>query len=386
VYVDGEHERTYAGWTTSSGKLEVGAYDHRTLETQIFTLKGDWDADDHNSCTLLTLADGRLMVFYARHNQAGLHCRIARRPEDISAWEDEVEVANTPRSTYCHPVFLRDEGRFYAFWRGENWKPVFSTSTDGRAWAAPQLLVQETGREAANVRPYIKIVADGVSTIHFAFTDGHPRNEPENSIHYFRYENGGYFGADGTQIGTANSLPVSQTRNNVVYDGKATGIRAWIWDIALDADGQPVIAYTRLPARTDHRYCCARWDGRNWVHREITAAGRWFPQTPMWRREREPHYSGGMTFKHADPSIVYVSRQIDGVFEIEKWMTADQGLTWTHAAVTSGSVHANVRPVVPRGYGKESDLVLWMRGPYTHYTDFATEIRMLANPGGGRPL
>jgi hypothetical protein len=378
VYVERQHERTYAGWITARGSLEVGACDHRTGEVQRHALSGACLPDDHDSCSLLARDDGRLMAFYARHNQTGLHCRTTTWPEDITAWDEEVTVANTPRTTYSHPVFLRDEGRFYAFWRGEEWKPVFATSGDGITWTPPRMLVRERGREGGNIRPYIKIVADGRSAIHFAVTNGHPRNEPKNSVHYFRYERGGFFRADGTQIGNPQSLPLSLGDCDVVHDGKGTGIRAWIWDIALDAQGRPWIAYTRLPTTSDHRYCWARWDGRHWSGGEITPAGRWFPQTPLWRREREPHYSGGIAFKHADPSILYVSRRIRGVFEIEKWIATDAGRTWTSTPITRDSVHDNVRPVVPRGYAKESDLVLWMHGRYVHYTDFRTGIRVLA--------
>ena len=380
VYVSREHRRTYAGWMTSRGNLHIGAFDHHTHVLQRFTLKSDGEADDHNTCSLLPLTDGRLMAFYARHNGAGVHCRTTMRPEDITQWEAEVVVTNAPRSTYSHPVYLRDEGLFFVFWRGEDWKPVFATSVDGRTWTPPRMLMQQAGREAAYVRPYVKIVADGRSTIHFALTNGHPRNEPANSIHYFRYARGGSFRADGAQIGTVDRLPVSLGESDLVYDARATQVRAWLWDVAPDGHGHPAIAYTRLPAETDHRYCCARWDGTSWVDREITPGGKWFPQTPLWRREREPHYSGGMAFSHANPSVLYVSRPIRGVFEIEKWTTGDEGRHWTSTAITRDSVDANVRPVVPRGYAGEGDHLLWMRGRYVHYTNYRTGIRMLRGP------
>jgi BNR repeat-containing family member len=384
VYVHRQHERTYAGWITREGVLETGAHDHRTGESQRFALKAAGEADDHSSCALLVRDDGRLMAFYARHNQTGLHCRTTARPEDISEWDDEVTVASTPRTTYCHPIWLRDEGRFYAFWRGEEWKPMFATSDDGVSWSPPRMLVREKGREAADVRPYIKIVADRNAAIHFAVTNGHPRDEPTNSVHHFRYERGGFFRADGTRIGDLGGPPVSLRDCDVAYDGKAALVRAWVWDIALDARGYPSIAYTRLPSTTDHRYCCARWDGSNWIDGEITPGGRWFPQTPWFRREREPHYSGGMAFKHADPSIVYVSRPIGGVFEIEKWTNSGDTSTWTPTAITRDSAHDNVRPVAAAGYAGAGDLVLWMRGRYVHYTNFRTEIRMAAEFAASR--
>ena len=87
-----------------------------------------------------------------------------------------------------------------------------------------------------------------------------------------------------------------------------------------------------------------------------------------------------MAFAHAKPSVVYVSRPIRGVFEIEKWTAGDRGLTWTSTALTRDSVDANVRPVVPRGYAGDADHLLWMRGRYIHYTNYHTELRMLGGP------
>ena len=50
VYIEGKFKKTYTGWVTRGGKLQVGAYDHRTGKTEIITLKEKWGADDHNTC------------------------------------------------------------------------------------------------------------------------------------------------------------------------------------------------------------------------------------------------------------------------------------------------------------------------------------------------
>jgi hypothetical protein len=377
VYVEGKHKRTYAGWMTREGNLQVGAYDHETSNIEYYTLKEDCDVDDHNSNSFLVLPDKRLMACYTRHNKAGLFYRTTSKPEDISVWENEVTVANTPRTTYSQPVHLSDEGRFYIFWRGPSWKPTFAWSTDAKNWSHPKILIQEKGREDEDVRPYIKVVSDSKTTIHFAFTDGHPLNEPLNSIYYLRYKKEAFYKADGTKVGDMDSLPIPHRVSDIVYDGRATKIRAWIWDMALDKDGLPVIVYTRLPKETDHRYHYARWTGNTWLDTEITPAGQWFPQTPILRREREPHYSGGITLDHSNPSVIYLSRQINGVFELVKWTTSDGGRTWSNKAITKNSNHPNVRPIVPRGYIGRQDHVLWMYGDYVHYTKFKTSIRML---------
>ena len=377
IYVQGQLERTYAQWITRKGQLQVGAFNHDNGQIEVFTLKENWDIDDHNVGAFLLLGDKRIMVFYARHNKQGIFCRTSSNPEDISLWEEEITISNSDRITYAHPVYLHDEQTFYLFWRGPSWKPTYSTSKDGKTWEKEAVLLQDIAKEASDVRPYTKITSDGKSTIHFAFTDGHPRVEPQNSVYYMKYMNGKFYKADGTIIGSINSLPIRHTKSDRVYDGKSLNVRAWVWDIALDKRGNPVIAYTRLPKETDHRYHHVHWTGSSWADTELTKGGKWFPQTPGGVEEREQHYSGGISLSHSNPFLVYLSRSINGVFEIEKWMSKDHGVTWQTQPITMNSTHSNVRPVVPRGYDGNNDLVLWMNGDYVHYTAYSTGIRLL---------
>jgi len=376
VYIKGQRERTYAQWMTRDGRLQVGAYDHRSRQVEIHTLKENWDADDHNVGSFLVLPDKRLMVFYARHNKRGLYCRTAAAPESIDRWGPEVTVSDTDRITYNHPVYLSAEKTFYVFWRGPSWKPTFATSKDGKAWSRPRVLVESRGRESSSIRPYLKVATDGKSTIHFTFTDGHPRNEPQNSVYYVRYRQGRFYKADGSAVAEMAGVPFEHRACDVVYDATKTDIRAWVCDVAFDERGRPVIVYTRLPKETDHRYHHAHWDGKTWRDRELAAGGKWFPQTPVGVREPEPHYSGGMALDHADPWVVYLSRPVEGVFEIERFNSSDQGKTWKTTPITSKSKQPNVRPVVPRGSPAAQAHVLWMSGPYQHYTRFATRILM----------
>lgn len=377
IYVKGDKERTYAQWMTKNGQLQVGAYDHSNGKVETYTLKENWDIDDHNVGAFLLLPDKRIMVFYARHNKQGIFCKTSSHPEDITSWGEEITISHSNRITYAHPVYLNKEQTYYVFWRGPSWKPTFATSTDGITWREEKILLQDTAKASEGVRPYTKITSDGRSSIHFVFTDGHPNVETQNSVYYMKYEKGQFFKADGSLKGNIESLPIQLTGSDVVYDGKMTNIRAWIWDIALDKQGYPVIAYTLLPKPTDHRYMYARWNGEKWMSTELTPGGKWFPQTPDGVEEREQQYSGGIAIHPTNPSIAYLSREIDGIFKIEKWNTPNKGKTWYSNVITKESEHLNVRPIVPRGYDGNEDYVLWMYGEYKHYKNYNTGIKLL---------
>ncbi|MNG12628.1 hypothetical protein D3C84_962520 [compost metagenome] len=108
----------------------------------------------------------------------------------------------------------------------------------------------------------------------------------------------------------------------------------------------------------------------------MTVSGSWFPQTEQDAVEREPFYSGGLILDHANPANVYLSRSVNGIFEIEHWHTTNYGKTWESTAVTTGSSCNNVRPVLARSNGQEDALLLWMHGDYVHFTNYETALKM----------
>lgn len=376
VYVNGRRERTYAQWVTQDGRLQLGAYDHAAGTPEFHVLKEMWGGDDHNTGAFLVLPDNRLMVFYARNRKQGIFCRTALSPEDIAHWGEEVVVSDASDITYANPVYLSAEKQFYLFWRGPTRMPTFSTSADGVVWAEPRVLIQDAGVGPGCARPYFKLASDGISSIHFAFTDDHPQQAPQNSVYYMRYAEGCFYRADGARVGDLDSLPIPHARCDRVYDGRTGHGRGWVWDIAVDDQGLPAIVYARFPKNTDHRYCYARWSGNGWRNVELAAAGKWFPQTPPGKTETEVFYSGGLALDHSAPAIVYLSREIRNVFEIEQWKTPDRGLTWEVTPITRRSEHDNVRPVVPQGYPGGDAHLLWMSGNYEGYEKFKTGIRM----------
>ena len=377
--------KTYTGWVTENGSIQAGMLDHAANAITTVDLHEEYQRDDHDNPSFLFLPDGRLMAFYSKHSGPEMNARVTASPGDFTDWEPEriLKVNATPRPrkniTYSHPVMLSQENNaIYLFWRGDTWKPTLSKSTDGgKTWSPGKVVTSRQGANGEN-RPYVKIASNGKDRIHMIFTDGHPRNEANNSVYYACYKDGAFFKADGTRIAGIDQLPFAPEQADCVYPAAQTHVRGWVYDLAIDENECPVIAYTRLPSEEDHRYHYARWDGKAWTDNELCSGGKWFPQTKPGTVEREPHYSGGLALDPADPSVVYLSRPVNGVREIERWTTADGGKTWTSVAVTAGSKFDNIRPYVVRDAVPDGPKLLWLNlhGRYVHYTDYLSSVKM----------
>ena len=374
-YVSGAHRRVYTGAVDPAGDIVVTSHDEVTLASRRVVVKRGWSVDDHNNPSLLALADKRLMVFYCRHDRGPLFYRLARRPESLSfGAERRLAVPGRLGCTYPKPVLAREErARVYLFFRGGDWLPAFRTSDDGRHWSPPTTLIDPgTPRRE---RPYLKVAADASGTIHLAFTEDSPFTDA-TSIYYAAFRAGRVTAADGSPVASLDSLPFAPTAAMRVYDGRTSGARAWVHDVAVDALGRPVVVYATFPALDDHRYHYAVWTGSGWFDHEIVAAGGSIDDGV------DPLYSGGIALDHANPAIVYLSRRMGAVHEIERWITPNGGASWSARALTTGSTQANIRPVVPVG-APAGKTVEWMRGTYTSFTNFATDI-VIAHPRLGR--
>ncbi len=206
VYFEGLHKRTYSGWMDSKGNVVVGFYDHieKTIKSEI--IRHDFEVDDHDNPSLFIDNKGYLFVFYSKHSKKEpIYLLKSSESEEITKWEplkslalnDTVNYSKySDTYTYTNIHQLSDEqNRLYLFWRGADFKPNFSTSDDnGKSWATGKILILPE-RIYRNRRPYIKISSNKKNTIHFSFTDGHPGNEPTNSIYYAKYKNGNLFNA-----------------------------------------------------------------------------------------------------------------------------------------------------------------------------------------------
>lgn len=389
VYYQGNHSRTYSGWVDSKGSIVVGYYDHDSMTIETAVIDPELQIDDHNNPSLFFDPEGKLMMFYSLHaSKSPMRLAHAKHAESITEWEpiqklainDTTEFPDASNTyTYTNICQLsREDNLLYLFWRGVDFKPNYSTSSDnGLSWDSGNILILPE-RTYSNRRPYLKMSSNHEDVIHFAFTDGHPNKEPTNSIYYTQYKEGELVKASGEKIKEWTELPLDPAESDIVYDASATGEKAWIWDVAGDSRDEPVIVYSRFPNDSTHVYYYAfRKDGQ-WNNIKLVNSGKWFPETPSGEIEREPNYSGGIILNHHDPSMVYLSREINGVFEIEQWKTEDQGENWKVTSITANSKFNNIRPFVARNHPQANyPMLLWMNvRNYVHYTDFDSSIKM----------
>ena len=370
VQVDGQYDETFVGWIDWRGRVTIGAYDPKFGFLREHVV-GKIFHDDHSAPSILVEPDQRLTVFWSGHNGTDMYYRTTLRPQDITAWSRVAQVHQringTDGFTYPNPVLLPAEAdKLYLFWRGADWSADYATRTVSGHWSSSHELIRQPRQ-----RPYMKVAGNGSNTIALAFTNGHPRNVL-TSIYYAAYRDGSLWTANGRRIARMGHGPILPRRAQVVYNAQPSRIGSWVWDVAFGRDRRPVIVYATFPTNANHVYWYARFNGRRWVsHRMTSAGGSISPGTI------EYEYSGGITLDHSDSSIVYLSRQVSGGWEIQRWVTADGGARWHHQTVVPADGIDNVRPVVPRGYTNGPMGLLWVRGDYRSYTTYRTSIAFL---------
>ena len=391
IYSEDDGGKLITGFVTSEGNIDAMEYNLTTGEKTSTILYEDLEADDHDNPAFVRRADGYYFAFYTKHHNTNLYVNMSTSPNDASEWgnavvinpngKPDLEKYGDNKYTYANPFLLKNENdRIYLFGRWIGFKPNMTWSDDGGStWSDGRVVVCPQPFTWVQ-RPYVKYYSDGLGKIHMVFTDGHPRDEPTNSVYYACYYDGAFHRANGEVICTLEDLPFEPKEATLVYDAKQTGARAWVYDIFADENGNPSIAYARYPTEEEHIYHYAWFDGTNWFDKKIVNSGKWFPQTPEGKHEREPHYSGGLTIDPNHQHTLFISREVNAVFEIERWSFDEKTDNWTSSPVTQNSLTEQVRPYAVKNCTEET-LLLWDSVEhYIHYTDFKTATMLVRIP------
>ena len=382
-------DKIIGGYMDDEGSVYAFAYHPNTQQNQIVKVYDKLQYDDHINPSVMEMEDGRIAIFFSKHGGQGLpiYYRISKNPGDITSWGELLKIYPKTEGhwgpTYSNPIRLSDEnGRVYVFFRGTDYKPNFVYSDDNlKTWTKAFTLVKNDKHHGKG-RPYAKYATNHKNKIFVAFTDEHPRGKATNSIYFIQYQDGKFYKADGTQVGENIENGITHSQADSVYDATKTFDKAWIWDVAFDEDERPVLVYARFSdASNRHSYWYARWNGKAWKNYPICDSGTYFmrcknPDDKNYL-EKEPNYSGGVYLDHENPSVIYTSRPINNVFEIEKWTFNTKTNKFTKTAVTKDSERDNIRPYVVRDYKKGAPELLWEYNyEFEHFKTFKAAIRI----------
>jgi hypothetical protein len=376
------------GWVKSNGTIEAGRLDIKSYDIKKDKLYPRFEKDDHNNPAFLLVEEKKVLALYTKHYKSELFINTIddftktfefQKPKRINPISrEEYKKFRLHSVTYANPFKLEaEDNKLYCFGRWTGFKPNFMWSTDGGSkWSKAKVFISKKSFNKKN-RPYVKYYSDGISKIHVVFTDGHPNVEPLNGVYYAYYENDKFYKANGEVISNIESLPFKPLQASIIYTPKESEGRAWIADIGQDENSNPVVLFTKSPSQLNHEYWYARFIDKKWVRSKICDSGEWFPKTKKNKKESEPYYFGNMTIHPGNPNVIYLSRKINGVFEIERWETEDFGITWNKESITKNSKYDNVRPFIPRGLkADDNEVVLWMENrKYTHFTKFKSSIK-----------
>ena len=378
---------SYIGYIDVHGNVKATQYDWLTKRKTDVLVRSYFQPDDHNNPTFVVLPDERVMIFYTRHtDEPKIWYRISQKPGDITALGDEKYLTTANNTTYPSPFILSDDpNHIYLCWRGINWHPTIAriTMPDGNDNCqfdfGPKQIVQSTG-----ARPYAKYQSNGKDRIYVSYTTGHPDNEMPDWL-YFNVIDINH--GDGPVLRDMNGKLLSVINNGVFNVNKTdsyassypativdrtANVRNWVWQIALDKDENPVIAYPHIDnAKTSHVYWYARWTGLAWQNTRVQDGGHAFHQN--WN-STERCYSGGMAIDPDNVNDLYLSIPTqdggynkDGVYEIWKYTIGEDGQVAGSEQVTKNSEKNNMRPFILPGSKNSKMRLVWMNGDYYYW-------------------
>lgn len=371
MYLSGKTVFGYVGGVT--GNVELRSYDHATTTVSAAKVLhaalggAEGNPDHHDNPSIAVLPNGKWLTTYSGHDAAALYVSISPNaaPDITGSWTETNIDASVGGADYTYPCLVILGSDIYLFYRDESGgigRLAYTVSSDnGATWSARTVLYSPGAARTA----YWQVVGNGVDRLDIVVTDGSPPAEAAPVKVYHMYiQSGTRRKSDGTAIAAA--LPLGPSDLTTVYSSAPD--RAWPWDAILRGDGTPQFVL-QIVGAADNTIRDYRWTGSAWQGTDITTTGGVFTA----------NISPGAGIDQADPNVVYILKKVSGVWEMYRYATATDGLTWTNTAVTFASASDNLSPSTVRGHNGELPIV-WFYGPYTNYLVFATGIKGLVLP------
>ncbi len=350
------------GGTTHKNKHHllcmIGSFDHNTKQVSKPRIVYDkMGVDDpHDDPSLSIDPQGHLWVFVSGRGRSRPGFKYRSKLPYSTA---DFEQISEEEMTYPQIWWVKDQGFFHFFTKYTGVRELyFEHSVDGKEWSADQKLAAIKNKPAEKSGHYqvSGVWKDKVAT----FFTRHPNGNVDQRTNLY-YLQSTDFGANWTTAKlSAVDLPVTAVKaSSLVKDYGSLGKNVYLKDMAFDADGNPVCLYLTSgghepgPANNPRDWTISHWQDGEWRTTLITQSDHNYDMGSLWIAGNEwtviaPTQDG--------PQLH------GGGGEIEKWISKDNGQTWTKAqdiTQTSKRNHNYVRKVIQ---GQDDFLYFWADG------------------------
>ena len=344
------------GWTDSlgySGVSQIMTNQNTKLKT---TLKKN-GVDDHNSCAIYNLNDGRFLVVYTGgHNSDNyLHIRISKSNKQyIKEFEDVINVECEGSTTYCQIFYINNF--YYIFSRVSNNKWIYIKSNDAITWSSPHTFI------TSDVQYYLKLVkvTDKPNILRMCMYSNPSLPDSNIRMGFLDFENNKILQSDGTELGNLDQDSIDKNNFNIIIPSPTEGDNSQrMFDVAESNYNECIIAYCTFKSGDISRSSYYIYETGEIV--KILENGKSFLSS----------YQGGISFIEKDKIVL--SHCYENSDHIEIW---EKNENWNLVKdVFNESIDQNTRNVRPI-VDINKNYIIWQRGYYDEYsyTNFFTNV------------
>ncbi len=312
----------------------ISYFDHATGTVPRPAILAQKGTDDAHDMTAMAIdEEGHIWLFSNSHGvsrESWVH--RSARPYCI----DEFERLADFNFSYSQPHWIPAEGLFLPHThytgdeRGALRRLYFITTRDGREWRERSLL-------AFFERGHYQVSARRGARVATAFNT-HPEPLGVNARTDLYYLETDDMGETWRNVaGDPLDVPLRDGENPaLVHDYRSEGLLVYLKTLQFDASGNPVILYLTSrgfesgPKNAPRTWQTARWDGAEWIIREVTTSDNNYDFGPLYIEE-------GGTWRLIAPTAPGPQPYNPGG-EVAMWLSPDRGLSWQmHRQLTAES-------------------------------------------------